>query len=90
MLLLPLPPRASACFCCWDSTRPSPLLIAPQSHALAQEAPAEILRDPEEQREYDAQVEAIRTEIDSTYIHQAVLEKRRSMLENRLISMGVA
>lgn len=47
-------------------------------------------RDPEEQRWLDAEVQAIQNEIESTRIHQDVLETRRRKLQARLASLGVS
>jgi hypothetical protein len=52
---------------------------------LQPEAPK---RSPEEQREYDATVDALRNELESTSIHMAVLEARRAKLTERLAAMG--
>lgn len=45
-------------------------------------------RSPEEQREHDAQVKALRTELASTSIHMQTLEQRRARLRQRLVDMG--
>lgn len=46
------------------------------------------MRSPEEQREYDATVQALRQELASTQIHMATLEQRQERLRRRLADMG--
>ena len=46
-------------------------------------------RTEEEQREYDATVDALRRELQSTAFHMETLVKRRAKLVGRLTEMGV-
>ena len=46
------------------------------------------VRNPEEEREYNANVNALRRELASIEIHRATLDARAQSLHRRLVSMG--